>query len=515
MTKSQIMAAASAVAILAAGAASASDITGAKVSNITLTPGTNVYTVASELVTGTAANRQTTTTAGHNVIASEISTTSRFTPGVGGTIYSATLTLTGATFQNAVLDADVSVTGAVDADGPDNIAANADDGDDDCIVSATVVDGGEIGGDDVTAVFTVPNTCSAAFAPDGVSFDVPFTLNASASSASASVAYFSGASPVAFDGGADSVSLVTKSPLIGVSASADPVSGSAEPTILSLTGINGAYTLLSTASGNDKILGSVNVAYNAAPTTAVSSTIYSNLAASTTRPTLTYDVAVEALSGDFDVIELSLDTNEDGTADVAIVDGDDDGTAEATGTAAGDANVIAEIDAANTVAINTAQSYEITVTPQLSAATVIAEPGSVDEDLETIGLDGTNYLVPWVGGPQTVGNTVIRLTNSGSNDVTDVMLRLINARQRAAGVTTGAGDPIADATCSSTFTIPANGELQLTNVELGQCFGEFLRGDLTITVQADSDNLTAKARTVNAGGDAYEISLNRTSGSEN
>ncbi|MBB5745322.1 hypothetical protein [Brevundimonas variabilis] len=130
-----------------------------------------------------------------------------------------------------------------------------------------------------------------------------------------------------------------------------------------------------------------------------------------------------------------------------------------------------------------------------------------------IALDGVNFIAPWISGSQAAGQSVIRLSNGAAAPSGTVTLRLSNARARAAGVTTGAGAPIANQTCSTAFTIPATGELQIGASELSACFGAFLRGDVQITVQSAASQLTAKARTI-SDGVTTETSLGRFSGAQ-
>lgn len=140
-------------------------------------------------------------------------------------------------------------------------------------------------------------------------------------------------------------------------------------------------------------------------------------------------------------------------------------------------------------------------------------PSAVTLTSGVISLDGVNFIAPWVGGSQGVSQSVIRLSNGAAQASGPVTLRLNNARQRPAGVTSGQGNLIANQVCSTTFTVPANGDLQIGGAELQACFGDFLRGDLQITVQSAADALTAKARSVNASGDSFETTLGRFSGS--
>ena len=152
-------------------------------------------------------------------------------------------------------------------------------------------------------------------------------------------------------------------------------------------------------------------------------------------------------------------------------------------------------------------SFTTAYTPVYAAGYTAPTAASVASG--SVSLDGVNYLVPWVGGSQAPGQTVVRLSNSSAAAINNVSIRLLNAQARAAGVTSGPGASIANATCSTTFSIPANGELQITGTTLNTCFGAFLRGDVQVTVESSVNNLTAKARNVAADGSIFEQTLGR------
>lgn len=162
-------------------------------------------------------------------------------------------------------------------------------------------------------------------------------------------------------------------------------------------------------------------------------------------------------------------------------------------------------------------SFTATFAPIYAANyTAPAASGSVASG--NINLDGVNFIAPWVGGSQAATKSVIRLSNGGSAASGIVTLRLNNGLARAAGVTTGPGAAIPAATCSTiggaAITIPTTGDLQIGQTELAACFGAFLRGDVQITIQSASTNLTAKMRQVESDGTTYESSLGRFSGAD-
>ncbi len=157
--------------------------------------------------------------------------------------------------------------------------------------------------------------------------------------------------------------------------------------------------------------------------------------------------------------------------------------------------------------------YTTTFLPTYASGYSGTAPAATTVNSGTVSLDGVNFIAPWIAGPQSGQQTVIRLSNGSSNASGGVTLRLLSSQARAPGVTTGPGAAISNQTCSTSFTIPANGELQITGATLTTCFGQFLRGDLQISIQSSSTALTAKARNVDASGDVFEQTLGRFSGS--
>lgn len=489
MTKKLLLAAASLGVMALAGAAGAADITAAKVSNVDLNLGASptVYTVASQLVTGTAANRQTTTTGGENVIVASVSNKGAFGPGIGGRTYGATLKLTGATFQGAVAESDIGLVRAAGAN-----AAN-------CAANTVIVDGGADKGSSVTVAITVPSACPIADAPTGVSFDVPFTLDAAASTASAAVNFVLGAAETPYDGGAATVQLVRKASAFDISITADGV-----PTTLALDG-DKPYTALLTGPSVDDVLGEVKVDFATASSSAADGEIFANLAASTTYPTLTFDVQAKAETGDFSVVKLALN----GTP--LTVDADDKTIAGATAKAKGTYEVTADIAAANDVSLSTNQSYSVTVTPKISAATVVSAPAKVSGALQTIGLEGTNFVAPWFTLNNPNNTAFLRLSNNGSAATGPVFLTLRSAN----GSVTTASVPLtqsmlAEGTLSANGGIAGNGAVLITGPALANAFGTTAaNGDVQVTIQATDTNLTAKTRVRTASGVVTETSLGR------
>lgn len=483
MTKNILLAAtALTVMAFAGGAAAQVQITGAKVSGnvLAVSDGTTdeLFTVAAES-NGTEANRTTTTAAGDNVIASELKT-GRFDAGAGGTNYTATITLTGAVFADAVLNADINVTGDTGS----------------CVVSApTVVSGGAAGQSTAQVVFNVGSTCSTTdvlnFAPNGVAFDVPFIKNAGAGGVGVSISYAVATTGAAYGGAAGSADLVQV--LNGYSVYARLQSASTRlPTTFALA----SYTSLATGAGQyDNVIGQVAAAASsplAASAGAFGNTVFANMAGAA-MPAITANVAV---NGDLSVLTpsaapVALVVNEAKTsaataADVAVPLGTNVTVAKAAG--------------ATNTPVTTPQSFTATVTPVVAANALVTTPVAVTAALETVGQQGTSFLAPWVQSTNANYNTVIRVSNSGAA-VAGVRLSL------TAPVGTATATQCTSAQLPKLASIPANGELAISSADLTTCFGAFTRGDVRVTIPALTNNLTAKLRIVNPGNIVAEQSL--------
>lgn len=462
MTKKLLLAATAVAAMAFAGGASAADITSASVSGQALTTtGTTptFYRLANESVGGTA-NLSTTTAAGDNNIVSAL-TVGRFDPGANGTTYTATISLTGATFQSSVTGASVSVTGATAG----------------CVVGTpTVVSGGGAGQSTATVVFNVPNTCSTTTAPNGVTFDVPFTKSAVAGNVDVSVGYALANTGAAFGGAAGTAGLVRTANGYNVVARVAPASGSALPTSFALPD----YTALATGSSYDNIIGAVGAA--------ASTTTFANMKA-VALPSITATVAI---NGNLSVLTPSISgvtlTPNAGLTQAA--------TAAAVALPVTNVTVVKN----GTASVTAPQQFTATVTPALPTNTLVSTPAAVTASLETVGQQGTSFVAPWVQSSNPNYNTVIRMSNAGAA-VGAVRLSLTSP------VGTATATTCTSAQLPKLGSIPANGELAINSADLTTCFGAFTRGDVRVTVPALSDNLTAKLRIVNPGNVVTEQSL--------
>lgn len=462
MSMKKILMAAVAVSALTAGAASAASITSALVSNQTAQSGvtSTPYKIANETKFGTGL--LTTTTAGHNA--------STVTVGAGqlgvGT-YSVTYTLSGpASYQTALLNSSLS----------SNAGAN-------CTVAPVLASGGAVAGTTVTYSVTLSGTCSTSAAalaadkgPSTFTLDAPLKVTGLGS-----VTLTAGLAQggVSIDNGTSAaVTLISNVAGFTTSAAADT------GTTYWALGTGVPYRTL---GGADATIGTYTV------NSVAGVYVTADAASLASGENLTADLS---LAGDF--------TNITATAAAPLVSVTPFSTATLAAQPKTASQAITVAVTAPNTASQTAKSFSLTVTPKTTSL-LYTVPAAFTTALQSISLEGTNYLAPWVGGNQSSAGTSIRLSNSGV--ATGSVTLQLGAPVYNAGTTAGA-TTCTSSTLSKLSSIAANTELVISNADLTTCFGDFKRGDVTITVQAASASLTAKARNVNAAsGDVSEISL--------
>lgn len=120
-------------------------------------------------------------------------------------------------------------------------------------------------------------------------------------------------------------------------------------------------------------------------------------------------------------------------------------------------------------------------------------------------LDGSNYIAPWVGGYGAQSVSQIRLSNTAGTTSGRVTVRLLSA-------TAADGSAFTPTTTEPYVagTIAAGNDLVISSANLYGHFGNFRRGDFQITVESDASNLTAKLRNTRVDGTStFEQSLGR------
>jgi len=152
-----------------------------------------------------------------------------------------------------------------------------------------------------------------------------------------------------------------------------------------------------------------------------------------------------------------------------------------------------------------AGSYTATFTPTFVSGYTGSAVGAANAGAIT--LDGTNFIAPWFSGMQAQSQSQVRLSNTSASNAT-VRVSITNGVFNFNGSQTAFGDA---ACATGPFTLPVNGDLVLSSAAIKACFGDFVRGDLLISVEAAGQGVTAKMRNTSANG-TFETTLGRFSG---
>jgi len=471
MSMKKILMAAAAVTALTAGSAGAASIKTATISGLTVydvtaTTASTPYKLATETKLG--AGLSTTATGSQNSVVLLVDA-GRRTGGAAGTDYIVSFTYTGPAGFQANLDTS-------------SLTMNNATG---CTPAKILTDGGLKNAKTVTYTVTLPLACDATTGVSEFTLAAPLTISGF-DDVTVTGKIMSGGSTI--DNGAATARTLIKSEAgFDFSTKVDT-----EATNWVLAGTK-PYTSLTT----DKKLGEYTLKNNTADAKGpfVSMTGASTDLVSDAAVNLTADVSI---SGDVSSTTLTVG----GTA--ATKD-----TAKKVSTRAGiakssDARTVIIAADADLATSQSSLTYVMTVTPQTTALGFTA-PAAKTLNLQTVGLEGTNFNVPWVAGSQSPSSTVIRIANNGTADTGAVTI-MMKSPNRNKDTKVGAST-CTSATLESLGKIAAGGEVVLGLTELTTCFGDFKRGDLVVTVQGASDNLTAKARLTTASGQISETSI--------
>jgi len=513
MNMKKILLAGIAIGALASTGANAAAFNSARVSNIPLTPGTTVYTLANKTNVGTGLT--TTTTAGHNAIALQPSNApARFN---NGSTYAVTFSLSGTASPVFAQVPTMTVTGATGT----------------CTASTpSITGGGAVNSTTVTFQFAVSGTCDVTnLTPNLAILDAPFKITSvgtAAMTGNITLPTVGNGTSNYDDIGPATVQLLQTAPTYDLAIGATPyptgVVGSATnygtgvqlPTVWSATGGTAPFTTYVAAvpNTNDVTIGALRLNYAAAPANAASGALYSGLGATNVTGTfLGYDLAVTTPSTP-GFLAMRPATFTAAAAPVAVgaaaVVAGNVATIVYTPIAAAFTahSVNVAIVPNNIVPVTLPQSYKGTVTPKtlvngLNPALLAGDP--VTGDLETTLTQGFRIDAPWFGGSRAATPSLVRFSNSSTVATGSITLVLSNA-------VTLAGEPLTATSCSLAG-VPAGQELLINTALATSCFGNFVRGDLAATVLGTVSSLTAKMRVLSANGSVSEQTLGNVTAS--
>lgn len=136
--------------------------------------------------------------------------------------------------------------------------------------------------------------------------------------------------------------------------------------------------------------------------------------------------------------------------------------------------------------------YELSVVVTPSLASALTAGTSATGDLQSIDRNGTQITFPWVQsatqGAASGASSVFRIGNLDNADAGAVFVEVKNS-------STALPSSITEIAAS----IGANGEFVINSSQLEAAVGNFGRGDLEFTIEADPDTLTARQFVVRNG----------------
>jgi hypothetical protein len=542
MNMKKILLAGIAVGALASTGANAASLTAATISGVNLAPNaiTGIipapYGLPGNLTgVGNAAQLGTTRAELATAFTVRADTATGFIPPLGNTAYEVTFKLTGTanpTYISRTVAADLGAYGNnnltfIGFGGgtvqTTNMATLTSVSFGTCTISDVGINSGGVGQNTLAYRFKVAGTCDSANSINSVRIDSPFQI-AAVGSVILTTTYTTpslGANPV--DAGPSVQTLVNAvanytdigiganpfngTTLAGFNAGLQlPTAWAAAPAI---TG-NNTFTAYLATGPVDAIIGSVKGLYLPATGLGVQG-LYSNMAAGA-MPNLTASLAVTATTSPvFAAMRPGL-TNVAGTTagtvspTTATVNSTNTVATLAvpafagTGAAILASNINVAVVANNNISVTTTQAYSGTLTVSPPTGNAIAAFTPVTANLETTTLQGFKIDAPWFGGSKAATPSLVRLSNSSSVATGTVTLVLNNP-------VLASGDTLTASTCSIAAGVPATGEFLIDTARVTTCFGNFIRGDLAITVQGAVQNLTAKMRVLSSNGSVSEQTL--------
>ena len=142
-----------------------------------------------------------------------------------------------------------------------------------------------------------------------------------------------------------------------------------------------------------------------------------------------------------------------------------------------------------------AGSYSVSIKP------IYAEgwsgPVTVEKTLYNISLDGTNFYAPWFALNNSGANSTLRIANNGSTAIGPIVIAL-----------KANNGSVAETGVHTIASIPAGSFHSVSGGALKTSFGtDAANGDLVVTIQSKSENVSAKVRTTQSTNQIFENSL--------
>ena len=551
MNMKKILLAGIAVGALASTGANAITLTQASVSNsgstgLGLVNGivTTPYGLAGNLTGVSPAAQLATTTAGnHNFYTIKVDSSTGVVPAQTGLVYEVSFKLSGTGNPTFIAPTGGTGAGGLNKDnltffGLSGNAASTIAGSTPgavltfgtCFINNLLQNSGGVNQATLTYRFDVSGICDASNGLQSIRLDAPFRIAAVGTVVLASniTTPFLGNNSIDAIGGSTQTLVTTVGTYSDVGIGPNPFStltyagfnlGQQLPTAWAAAGATGfnPFTSYTTAAGTDLVIGSVKASYLTPASQGVGS-INQNMALAGL-PALTASVAVTATTSPVFVSMRPGLASQTGAAvgtvatNAATVNSTNTvatipvasfaGTAAATTLAS---NIIVGAVANNNISVTTPQAYSAVLNVAPATTGQVPAFAPVSSNLETTTVQGFRIDAPWFGGSRASTPSLVRLSNSSSVATGTVTLVLSNA-------VLASGESLTASTCQFSTGVPATAEFLIDTARATTCFGNFVRGDLAITVQGAVANLTAKMRVLSSNGSVSEQTLGNVSAS--
>lgn len=373
------------------------------------------------------------------------------------------VTVTGATFDGALSGAEVTVPGG----------------------TAVISNGGVDGGSTITYLISGADACTPGGA-SGCTMTLPVVLTGTDVSISVGFETDAGAD-VDNTNRTDRVSLQL---VDVVPAFAAVVTADTGATVADLSAAGGPFTAFTTASPvSDADLGTILVAANAVDYGSGDVTVHTDLANTSVLPadvdtiTITVSGSMEAFEGGDFLIGASADSIDAADREAII---------EYTGAALGATQAVSVVEDGTTAIERSAYTAEIVV--EVAALSDLTSGATFGGNLQSIARNGTQVTFPWTQsatqGAASGATSVFRIGNLVSSDSGAVFAEAKNSSE--AGYTNPGVVQIAS-------SIEGGGELVVNSAQLEAALGNYGRGDVEFTVEAEPGTLTGRQFVVRNG----------------
>ncbi|MCA8903694.1 MAG: hypothetical protein H6881_00535 [Rhodobiaceae bacterium] len=355
--------------------------------------------------------------------------------------------------------------------------------------TSVISNGGASGASTVQFLISGANGCSV---PNGdttldageCSFSIPVELTGADVSVSVGLETDAGAD---VDNTNDTTrvsrSLVNVEPAFAIAISADTTD-----TIADLNAVGGPFTAFTGAS--DSILGTFSVAPNMVDYGSGDQAVNVDLSGTAVSgaDVDTIDVLVSGTMDAFEAGDVTFDGNSADDIDAAT----DEAAYDAAGLFdSGDLDIVVVPDGTTAIARS---DYDVSITVTPDALSPLTSGTSKSASIQSIERNGTQITFPWTqSATQGASSGTTSVFRIGNLDNVDAGAVFVEVKNSSVGAFSNPG------IVQLGTSIAAGGELVQNSAQIEAAVGNYGRGDLEFTIEADPDTLTARQFVVRNG----------------